>query len=163
MNKRIIRKACPLISVTLLIITAAIFFYGIKILLALRDSKRFRENSMAQSQPRDDFRFLVTTIILSLIFQLLKANLRVVKIILDVRFVWAWRDCFTGIPSYSKYSSCARPALLEFSKQDLFLKESWCYFLEVMILTCLTIRKMIVRGKNSRQGQGDENKERSEQ
>ena len=153
MTRRIIRKACPIISVALLIITAAIFFYGINILLALRESRRFRENNMAKSQPRDDFQFLVTTIILSLIFQSLKASLRVVKVVLDVRSAWAWRDC--------KYSSCAPPVMWGISMQTLLLKESWCYFLEVMILTCLTIRKMIVCGKISRQGQGDENKQRS--
>ena len=83
-TKLIIRKACPLVSVFLLIITTAILHYGIKILLALRESKRFREKNMGQSQPGDDFRFLVTTIILSLIFQFLKASLGVVKIVLDV-------------------------------------------------------------------------------
>ena len=150
MTRRIIRKACPFISVALLIITAAIFFYGITILLALRESRRFRENNMAKSQPRDDFQFLVTTIILSLIFQLLKASLRVVKIVLDVRFLLAWKECFAGETSLSKYSSCARTSTMETTKQDLYLKDSWCYFLDVMIMTCLTIRKMIVREKITR-------------
>ena len=142
-EKCIMQNSKPLENLWMLIITILIFYFGVQILSALRGSKRFRDECLSKTQPKENHNFLMIIIVVMMCFQLITLALHILQSTLDALMYNKFKNCIEYMKSPIQLIKCQEIKVETYLKNWSFLRLTWCHFLEQLFIMLLVIYKKV--------------------
>ena len=123
------------------VFTVLTIFYGVQSIAAMRDSDRFREQCNI-SRPSHENQFVVRMIITSILCQMAKMILQIIKAVLDGMTRYAWLECQTNAKTfYLTYVKCIKQFGIKGFINTWATKVAWFHLIEQTLVNYFVINK----------------------
>ena len=132
----------PLTTLTVLILTTMISFYGTKILISLYGTKRFHQASTQRDNGsmKGEYTFFSITVIVMMMLQVVKLIVHLTNISIQAVMSKELNECMI-LEMTVISSECIENIQNKLTTNTRFLKETWTYFIEYAVILLMIIKK----------------------